>query len=298
MPTHWTYEPFDPGADLFQGDILEPTEEIRAVFREVHPHFLDPKYTAFFLITQSCDLAIRKGRCNTRYLNIAVVRPLEAVLHDFLSHVCRPVVEGVYLQETKGEADRLLQRLFNQNEQALGLFYLHSDVDAGVATPSVALLRVTVTLHVDHYDVLREARRGRLCAEFRSKLGWLVGNLYSRIGTQDWSDPPKRDRELKTLVKQFIDAREDAAAPVWVPESWVSSAEEKGVDLKRIPKEDISSALEKHKPPTAKARAVDRAMGVLHEILPTIDDDTLSRISNRLLNDSQFAKAVGGAKSE
>jgi hypothetical protein len=133
------------------------------------------------LVTQSCDMAVRGNGCDTRYLSIAVVRPVEAVLHDFLSHVCIPVVEGVYLQETKGEARRLLERLFNQNEQALGLFYLHPDAGAGIDDASVALLRVTVTLRAEHYGVLRLSRRGRLCSEFRSKLGWLVGNLYSLL---------------------------------------------------------------------------------------------------------------------
>jgi hypothetical protein len=298
MPNHWTYEAFDPKSDLLQGDIVEPTEDLRSVLREVHPHFLDPKYTAFLLVTQSCDLAVRKGRYNTRYLNIAVVRPIEAVLHDFLTHVCRPVVEGVYLQETKAEAYRLLERLFNQNEQALGLFYFHPDVEAGIAIPSVALLRVTVTLRVEHYDVLKQARRGRLCAEFRSKLGWLVGNLYSRIGTQDWSEPPERSKDLERLVKQYLDAGEPSYGPVWVPETLVSAAKERGVEVERLERDKVASTLEAHRPPPAKTQVIDQMLRVLKEVVPTTDEDTLTRIKNRLGNDSLFAKAVRSAKAE
>ena len=298
MPTHWTYEAFDAGSDLLQGDVFDPTDEMRSILQQVHPHFLDPKYTAFLLVTQSCDLAIRNGRHNTKYLNIAVVRPIEAVLHDFLSHVCRPVVEGVYLQETKGEAYQLLERLFNQNEQALGLFYLHPELDAGIARPSVALLRVTVTLHVEHYGVLRQARRGRLCSEFRSKLGWLVGNLYSRIGTQDWSEPPERSKALEKLVKQCLEAGDASCEPKWVPETWVAAAKKKGVQVEQLERDDLLSALETHKPPTAKAQVIDQALRVLKEVVPTIDDEMVRRMSNRLNNDSLFAKAVRSAKSE
>jgi hypothetical protein len=208
-------------------------------------------------------------------------------------------VEGVYLQETKDEANKLLDRLFNQNEQALGLFYLHPDVDVGIAMPSVALLRVTVTLRVEHYDVVREARRGRLCTEFRNKLGWLVGNLYSRIGTEDWSDPPERRKELDKLVKGCLDAGDFAAwAPLWVPEAWVSAAREKGVEVGELERARALSILEAHRPPTAKAQLIEQVLRVLTDVLPSIDDETLKRIRNRLNNDSLFAKAIRSAKSE
>lgn len=298
MPNHWTYEDFHPDRDLLQGDILEPTEDLRSVFRCVHPHFLDPKYTAFLLITQSCDLAVRKGKCNTRYLNIAVIRPIEAVLHDLLGHVCQPVVDGIYLQETKGEARRLLGRLFNQNEQALGLFYLHPDLKAGIAIPSVSLLRVTVTLRVDHYDIVRNARRGRLCPEFRSKLGWLVGNLYSRVGTQDWHEPSKRSKELEQLVSQYLDSEDIPHCPLWVPKALVQAAKGHGVSLEQLDRDRVASVLEKHRPPPAKSRVIEQTLRVLRNVIPSIDDATLVRIKNRLGNDQLFSKAIQSVKHE
>jgi hypothetical protein len=300
MPTHWTYEAFDADSDLFQGDILEPTERLRLVLKEVHPHFLDPKYTAFQLLTQSCDLSIRKSRCNTRYLSIAVIRPIAAVLHDFLSHVCKPVIEGVYVQETKGEAYRLLERLFNQNEQTLGLFYLHPDPDLqpSILAPSVSLLKITVTLRVEHYDILKEARRARLRSEFRSKLGWLVGNLYSRIGTQDWSESPERNKDMTKLVKQYLDPADSPDGPMWVPKTCVEAAKSKGIQLELIEKDKIQSILEANKPPAAKDNIIAQALRVLKEAAPSFDDESLQRVKNRLNNDSQFAKAIRSAKSE
>lgn len=291
MPTHWTYESFEADEDLFQGDVLEPTEELRSIMREVHPHFLDPKYTAFLLTTQSCDLALRQGQCAARYLNIAVVRPLEAVLFDLLSHACRPVVEGVYLLENKSDAHRLMERIFNQNEQSLGLFYLHPDqAAAGIAEPSVSLLRVTVTLRIEHYDVIRRARRGRLDSEFRSKLGWLVGNLYSRIGTQDWSDEPDREKELKKLIKQFLDSAEAVDGPKWVPASWVQAAQQKGVKVDKLPRESITGVLESHKPQPPKEQAIEHVVRVVRTVLTDIDEGAMARIENRLKNDQLFAK--------
>jgi hypothetical protein len=252
MPTHWTYAEVSPDADLMQGDILVPTRELQGIFQEIHPHFLNPKYTAFLVTTQSCDMARRNGtNCSTRYLNIAVVRQLEDVLHDLLAHVCKPLSSGVYLHESKGEANRLLQRLFNQNEQSLGLFYLHEDADAGIAVPSVALLRVGVTFRVEHYNVLVQSRRGRLGPEFTAKLGWLVGNLYSRVGTPDWSEPKEREKQLKSLIQDTFDANDSNIPPLWVRESFVKEALSTGINLAELSRSELKKELEKHKPRTA-----------------------------------------------
>jgi hypothetical protein len=299
MPKHWTYAPFSQESDLSQGDILEPTEELRSVLKAVHPYFLDAKYNAFLLITQSCDLVIRNKRCGTKYLVIAVVRPLESVIHDCLSHVCRAIAEGVYLQETKWAAKQLLQRIFNQNEQALGLFYLHPDSEAGINIPSVALLRVTVTLRAEHYDVLRNCRRGRLGTEFRNKLGWLVGNLYSRIGTEDWSEPQERDRELEKYIKQFLDGGDSMLnSPAWFPESWVNAAKGKGILLETVPKDDLLPILSSCKPKSSKEIAVEQVLRVVREVLPTMDDANLGRLGKRLENDPLFSEAIRKAKTE
>lgn len=296
---HWTYTEVSPGADLMQGDILVPTEQLQGIFQNVHPHFLDPKYTGFLVTTQSCDMVRRDGRSySTRYLNIAVVRQLEDVLHDFLAHVCKPVAVRVYLHESKGEANRLLQRIFNQNEHALGLFYLHEDANAGIAVPSVALLRVGITLRVEHYDLLVQSRRGRLGPEFTAKLGWLVANLYSRVGTPDWSEPQEREKQLKALIQDTLDADDSDAAPLWVRESWVQEALSKGVELAKLSRSELEAELEKHKPPTAKERVIERAAEIFSEIAPEVTVDQLKKISNRLNNDQIFAKAMKSAKAE
>ncbi|KAF0118184.1 MAG: hypothetical protein FD151_2221 [bacterium] len=298
MPTHWTYEAFETQDHLQQGDILEPTQELRDILSSVHPHFLDPKYTAFLIVTQSCDIVCRKGGLpDTRYINIAVVRPLETVLHNFLSQVCECIVDGVYLKESKADAHRLMERIFNQNEQALGIFYLHPDVNAGIDTPSVSLLRVKVTLRVEHYEVLRKARRGRLSSDFRSKLGWLVGNLYARIGTPDWTDSEDKKKQLENLIRDWIDAEEDLA-PKWVPRLWVESAKKKGVELEGIPKNQIYRVLSEHRPLKAKEQAVEHVLRLIREADIGISEDNLLRIGNRLNNDELFTKAIKSAKYE
>jgi hypothetical protein len=298
MSGHWTYESFDAQGDLGQGDVLEPSDELRSVLSQVHPHFLDDKYVGFVLVTQSCDLVRRHGgNCGIRYLNIVVVRELEGVLHDLLGQVCKAVSKGVYTRESKGEARRLLERLFNQNEQALGLFYLHPDADVGIGAPAVALLRVGVALKAQHYEVCLRARRGRLTTEFRAKLGWLVGNLYSRIGTQDWSCPSDRAQELRRLTKLALDGTGQDSKPVWVPEAHVLALG-KGVDPTSLNTHALLEALKTHAPPPLKMQAINRVKEVLKDLMPGLLDTDVERLAKRLENDALFSKLLRDAPGD
>jgi len=151
---------------------------------------------------------------------------------------------------------------------------------------------------VDHYPILKEARRGRLSSEFRSKLGWLVGNLYSRIGTQDWYETQERAKELKVLIKQFLGDIQGSHGPIWVPESWVTAASEKGIQVSKLERDSILPTLEANKPISAKDQVVEHTVRVLQDVLQPIDDELLKKFRNRLANDRLFAKALRLAKSE
>lgn len=51
----------------------------------------------------------------------------------------------------------------------------------------VAYLKVSIPLKSgEHYDKCLKAKRIELADEFKAKLGWLIGDMYSRVGTTDW----------------------------------------------------------------------------------------------------------------
>lgn len=105
----------------------------------------------------------------------------------------------------------LLDRIINQNESANGLFYLHPETQVGIAEECVAMLRVSVALRAnEHYQTLLAARRGGLKIEFESKLGWLCGNLYSRVAVTDW----KEDESRQNVATQLIDELLSGANPL------------------------------------------------------------------------------------
>jgi hypothetical protein len=290
---HWTYhEETLVKGDLEQGDILRPTEMLKKIFGKVHPHFVNPKYFGFMIITQSCDLVRRDGKpCGARYINVAAIRLLDHVLLHLLDSVCASVISGVYEEETKGQATSLIRRLINQNEQGLGLFYLHSDPAIGINEPAVAMLRITVALKAEHYETLEQSRMGRLAQEFRPKLGWLVGNLYSRVGTQDWSDPAERRDKIDELVERILTPPSKDNQPIWIQKKQIKAAEKGGIKIGDLNRDNIVDQLAKYKPQSKKEVAATVSKEVLQKLL--LDPGWLvNKFSYRLRSDPKFADSV------
>jgi hypothetical protein len=248
MVSHWTYCSAGEHDDLHQGDIICRDDRVVEILNDAHKYFCSERYIAFLVVTQTCDLVRRKGRpCKANYISLAVVRELVHVLPDMVQELSGSSYKSILIRERKRDAEEFLERLINQNEQARGLFYLHPAADAGVATASVAFLRITIALRRDHYDVLTKCRVGRLEAEFSNKLGWLVGNLYSRIGTPDWNEKAETGVG-QALAKDYL----NDAAPEdrWVPEACIDEAKRKGVDFASL-EGQFATKLLQYSPPSA-----------------------------------------------
>ena len=132
----------------------------------------------------------------------------------------------------------------------MGMFYLHPDGDVGIAEHAVAQLRVTISFRADeHYETLRKARSGRLGEQFQSKLGWLTGNLYSRVATRDWSETTADKTRVKVITDELL-------APLqWVPKENLKVAREANEDLSGLSAEDAAKVIAKKHQPT-KAREI------------------------------------------
>ncbi|MCD4699560.1 MAG: hypothetical protein K8R91_03190 [Phycisphaerae bacterium] len=286
----------DPKSDLCQGDIIQPTDEVREVLKEVHPHFTDDKYAAFLVLTQTCDLVRRNGKpCKSRYINLAVVRPLRDVLLFLLERACKRVVvgnqhaQGFYCGETRIRAEQLLTRVFNQNAQAEGIFYLHPDESVQIAEPSVALLQVSVAFRShEHYDRLVEACSGRLKEQFQSKLGWLIGNLFSRVATQDWNAQVKNE-----MVTAFLEPSDYVGdvRPRWISRGQVQAVKKEKVDITGKSADEIAACLAEHKPVPPKEVAIDRAISLVKEVVAGVSGEQLGAIKDRLASDLIFESA-------
>lgn len=257
MPSHWTYDQCPPDDDLYQGDILKRTSGLEEILGQVHRYFLDPKFVSFVVVTQSCDLVCRGKLCKAEHINLAVVRELEPILPEIVGRIAGVGVPGVYRKAARLFALDLLKRVINQNELARGMFYLHPDGDVEIATPSVVLLRVSIAVRREHYNVLKKARCGRLDAEFRNKLGWLCGNLYSRIATPDWDEATNSDDGSSVQAEALLKALDAGGNENWVPESWIKATEKVGVSLDGLDRDRAVSLLKQHAPPAPIESAIN-----------------------------------------
>jgi hypothetical protein len=193
--------------DLQQGDILEKTDGIKLILKEIHPHYLDESYTRFIVLSQTCDL-VRRGSngCKTRYITLGVIRPLSLLIEreieqyqdgfDKEANVCRI--------SDKSKLNQFLERLFNNNEPEY--FYIEPQPEVNMAEPSCAFLRLSISIRAyQHYDVCFKAKKLSLSESFRAKLGWMIGNVYSRIGTEDWVPGTLTKNAFKTKIKNTLE---------------------------------------------------------------------------------------------
>lgn len=283
MPTHWTYDECSPESDLEQGDILQPTNELRELFKTVHPHFSDEKYLGFLIATQTCDLVLRKGQSKAGYISLSTIRPLSQVLTKVIAQVVTPAADGIFPSSEKEEARRFLDRVFNQNEQSLGLFFLHEDADSGIGESAVAMLRVTVAVKNEHYQTLVKSRVGRLKPQYQAKLGWLLGNLYNRPASPDWADFDGGKAKLKEMISQY-----SSIGITWIDDVLIAEANNNGISIEA----KNLAALEALRPKAPIEKALEEIEKEVNKVVPYLAEETRTKIINRLKNNGRFRKLL------
>lgn len=203
--SHFTYNDEIDRKNLKQGDILFKTPAINKMLDEIHPHyFKNEDYKYFMILTQSCDLERHDGKlCKTPYITIASVRPLKTLIIRYLTKYQSIISQKnkVCADDNKSKFGEFLDRLFNNNEP--DYFYLHENPDFQFNENCVAFLKLSISVKADkHYITFLDAKIMELKDSFAAKLGWMVGNMYSRVGTKDWKN--EDPNTFKNLRKDIL----------------------------------------------------------------------------------------------
>jgi len=294
---HFTYEEKLRTTELCQGDVLARTPEIDALLESVHPHFHKKESNLFFMVlTQSCDLVQRGngGECKATYITIAPVRPLENVLQRQIASLQSPDIKAdlpVLTDKAKSKLSDFLTRLFNNNES--GYFFLDA-ADTELPGDCCAFLNLSIAIKSsEHYQKCLSAKKLQLTETFQAKLGWLVGQMYSRVGTMDWDTP-----QLKTKVQASL---ENAA--IWIPDSSVKKlreilfAQREGqateAEPNQISESEIQLALKKI--PSRKSQILEQVSSVVSKVLQDTQQNAVpdpealaKRVIRRLEGDMAF----------
>jgi hypothetical protein len=236
----------------------------------------------------------KKAGCKAKHISLAVIRPLSALMPGLLEDLCSAPTAGVYLNERRKDAEDFLHRVLNQNEQANGWVYLHPDADVGIGDPAVAMLRISISLRAsDHYELIKQARCGRLDTEYRNKLGWLKGNLYSRIDTTDWSEREVGDSEEKRIINDLLETPIGDRRPLWVPDAWIAEARRKKVNFDQLPSDQLDSVLKAHAPKPSLDAALDEVKKAVNQVRQDFTDVPAASFDAQLRSDSCIMHLVG-----
>ncbi|MEX5219607.1 MAG: hypothetical protein NW701_17390 [Nitrospira sp.] len=283
-PVFFTYRQ-NTSSDLEQGDLLSKTPHLMEVLKPIHPYYLKDDYTHFLVLTQSCDLVRRKDKCKARYVTIAAVRPLDLVIRREIEKVQDGFEQAgmVCSISLKSKITQFVGRLLNNNEPEF--FYLNSEPSLGLPYPHCAFLRLSVSLKSSHYATCLNSRLLSLKEVFQAKLGWLVGNMYSRVGTEDWVPTVVSEDGFKEKIDSILDS-----TCQWVEEKKLKLAKSSAsADLISMGQQAIRDHIAATKLPNSTELVADTVIKVLADMGKISSADESRRIKNRLTNNPVFA---------
>ncbi len=275
--------------DLQQGDVIENNEEISNIVKQIYPKISDLEYDSFLVITQSCDLARHDGKlCKSKYINLVPIQPMEHIFLPLLYRVYDhyKITGRLYSAKGKSNAIQLIESICNQNAWALGVFFLHSNIDVKIPVDSVALLQLSFSVPSElHYNKVTSARSGRLDVAFQSRLGWLVGNLYSRVATPDF--PKTNQREVIDYL--MSSDKENKNLPQWINREQLkklkSSTE---TNLNNLEEEQINILLADYDPKAPIEKAISYVLDAIKKEIEDVSDTNLQEIRAHLSTNMDF----------
>jgi hypothetical protein len=240
------------------------------------------------VLTQSCDLARREGKpCNARYVTIAAVRPVRTAIERKIQELQHTEIErrlGFCSKDRQAKLTQFMERLLNNNEE--DYFYLHREPSIGLIDDHCAFLQLSIALKVHlHYGTLLAARILSLKESFQHKLGYLVGSLYSRVGTEDWLEKQQQAIQFQELTQQ---PTKDPALVIWLEKH----VHKKVVDiLNKLPDpspDDLQQAIAQafKSKETRKREVLSMIASVLSEL--QVPEEIVTKATTRLENSAEF----------
>ena len=281
---------------LRQGDLLLRTTRVREALAQAHQHYAAHEaYTHFVVLTQSCDLAVREGgKFRASYVTICAAKPLSTYLDKKFSDVFAeksPVKIGrsPMLRGAEGVLKKLISNTSDE------VFFLDAFAAPSINEPLCAFLQLSIALRAEHYDALFAAKQAEMTDIFAAKIGWMTGNLYSRVATPDLYevDPRAAQDYERNLIHGLL--RDDAE---WLDNRQIKEYRRRlsqATDAKGGPlsaEEARSIVRECPKPIQELSSAV---LDVLAAADLVIEPDTLKAIQNRIESNQKLRGFAGRA---
>lgn len=204
---HYVYRDHITETSLLQGDILKVDGDFREHFKSFYPAIKHPdneiKYV--MVLTQSCDLVkTEKRKPKLNHINVCLVRSLDAVIRRVIDEEIKPVSISNTNLLPRDALDQLkdrISKLLNNTDQKTCFFLPnHKPFTEDMA----ALLPLSFSFRTEHYETLLNNRVLGLKSEFQAKIGYIISQLYGRIGTADLSDSGWSDKQIRDYINKLL----------------------------------------------------------------------------------------------
>lgn len=97
------------------------------------------------------------------------------------------------------------------------------------------MLALPISFKPEHYETFRDAKRIGITDVFQAKLGWLVGQMYSRVGTPDFDNETLADKVSTYMDGAAIWLSEDESKTLrTMVDEYKSNSNDTIVDLKKL----------------------------------------------------------------
>lgn len=282
---------------LSQGDVIARTDEVVERIGQAHQYYADAHhYTHFVVLTQSCDLVKRRNQFNAPYITIAAAKPFKKTIDDFFDGKSKSV-EGAeftyYSLSLMKRVKQLVERHINNTEPEF--FFLPSSGHPNIPEDLVVFLRLTIALRKEHYDTFAQAKIAELADIFQAKIGWLKGNIYSRVATPDIEE---RNINAAAIKKGFYDRHVPKGDFFWLSD--LQSKFLKGIvnerrqDIGRdLTRDEVLEIIEKEIPEDTQiiaANIVERLKK--NKLIDTGDEDAAKKFARVIANEPSFKSLV------
>jgi hypothetical protein len=286
---------------LSQGDVIEKTPEVVDRVSQAHQYYANAvDYTHFMVITQSCDLIRRRGEFKAPYITVAAVKPLRIAINHYFETTAKPIEHSNFTYQpmsAQDKAKQLLERHLNNTES--DYFFLPRSGHPGLKEDLLVFLRLTIALRKEHYDVLSSAKIAELSDVFQAKLGWLKGNIYSRVATPDLSD---QGLDSDAIKKDFYKEHIPLTSSIWLSSLQVAQLRSKVKNHASVLGRDLTSdevlkLIEENADDDVRIIA-DNIVERLKKngLIPKDDPDLHKRFSNVISNESTLKSLIAQRK--
>ena len=277
--------------ELAQGDVLKRTPELDEVLERVHPHFYQHRKNLYFMVlTHSCDLVIRDSVAGKApYINVAPVRPLDEVIAREIDNLRLQKIRGelpLLTHKARARLSEFAKRLINNNVPQY--FFLEAN-GTELGQDCCAFLRLSIAIKSDlHYKTCVDAKFLQLNDSFQAKLGSLVGQLYSRVGTKDW-DVKQLESKVTELTKDAAYYLDDGKVKELERVFAARCASDVGFKFEAAELTATIKAI-----PNKKKIVLSRAADIAAQLL-NLDEAARAKLHGRLQADQTLNRELGGS---